>query len=135
MSGKIVAGFGLFIAAFGVWMLASPTGVAQLLEGAITPVGLGVGAAFRVTLGVLLWVASGVSRTPRTFKVLGVLIVIGALAVVALGVEGIHGIWEWSVARGDAYLRFDAAAAVAMGAFFMWSTLTTKNANPLPGDE
>lgn len=134
MAGKIVAGFGLLIGGFGAWMFTSPTGVVEFLESVITPGGLGVGATFRVTLGILLWVASDASRTPRTFKVLGVLSVIGGLAIVLLGVEGVYGIWEWSVAQGDGYLRFDALIAVALGVFLVWSTMSRRPANSLPGD-
>jgi len=134
MVGKIVAGFGLLIVGFGAWMFASPAGVVELLKGIITPVGLGIGAAFRVILGILLWVASDASRTPRTFKVFGGLFVIGGLAILLLGVEGITRIWEWSVAQGDGYLRFDALIAVAMGVFLVWSTMSRRPANSLPGD-
>ena len=134
MSGKIIAGFGLLMVVMGLRMFFSPDTLPQTAEMFLTPRGLGVAAGMRVILGILLWAASGAARTPRTFKVLGVMFVIGGLAIPFIGRETLRSMVEWGVSQGEVFLRFDALVAVAMGAFFIWSTMSRRHANTLPGD-
>lgn len=134
MSGKIIAGFGLLMVVMGLRMFLSPETLPKMTELFLTPRGLGVAAGMRVTLGILLWAASNAARTPRTFKVLGVMFVIGGVAIPFIGLETLRSMVEWGVTQGDLLLRFDALVAVAMGAFFIWSTMSRRHANTLPGD-
>ena len=134
MSGKIVGGFGVFIVVMGLLMVVWPHWLPQFADSFLTPRGLGVAAGMRVTLGILLWAASGAARTPRTFKVLGVMFVIGGLAIPFIGLETLRSMVEWGVSQGEVFLRFDALVAVAMGAFFIWSTMSRRHANTRPGD-
>ena len=134
MSGKIIAGFGLLMVGMGLLMFVTPDTLPEFAESFLTPRGLGVAAAVRITIGILLWAASEASRTPRTFRVLGVLFVIGGVAIPFIGVETLRSMVEWGVAQGDVVLRFDALVAVAMGAFFIWSTMSRRSVDSVPGD-
>ena len=81
MSGKIVAGFGVMIIGLGLTMAISPQSLIDFAESFISPRGLGIAAALRITLGILLWAASNASRTPKTLKVFGVLFIVGGMFV------------------------------------------------------
>jgi len=134
MSGKIVAGFGVLIMGIGLMMAISPGTLIDFAESILSPGGLGFAAAMRVTLGVLLWAASGASRTPKTLKVFGVLFVLGGLAIPFIGVDRMRAMVDWGIVQGDGWMRANSLIAVTMGAFFVWATLTTNNANSLQGD-
>ncbi len=134
MSGKIVAGFGVLIMGIGLMMAISPGTLIDFAESILSPGGLGFAAAMRITLGLLLWAASGASRTPKTLKVFGVLFIIGGLAIPFIGVDRMRAMVDWGIVQGDGWMRVNSLIALAMGAFFVWTTLTTKNANSLPGD-
>jgi hypothetical protein len=134
MSGKIVAGFGVFIIGLGLTMAISPQTLIEFAESFISPGGLGVAAALRITLGVLLWAASDASRMPKTLKVFGVLFVVGGLAIPLIGVERMRAMVDWGIVQGDGWMRMNSLIAMAMGAFFVWATVTKRPANSLPGD-
>ncbi len=134
MSGRIVAVFGVLIMGVGLLMAISPGTLIDFAESIISPGGLGFAAAMRVTLGILLWAASGASRTPKTLKVFGVLFVLGGLAIPFIGVDRMRAMVDWGIVQGDGWMRANSLIAFSMGAFFVWATLTTKSANSLPGD-
>ncbi len=134
MSRKIVAGFGMFIVAVSLFVVASPNTLPEFAETFLTPAGLGFAAAFRILLGLLLWAAADASRTPRAFRVLGVLFVIGGLAIPLIGVERMTSMVDWGKAQGDLFLRLDAVVGLTLGAFFVWSTMYRRPANSREGD-
>jgi hypothetical protein len=134
MSGKIVAGFGALIIGMGLTMAISPNTLVEFAESFISPRGLGVAAALRITLGVLLWAASDASRMPKTLKAFGVLFIVGGLAIPLIGVERMRSMVDWGIVQGEGWMRTNSLIAVAMGAYFVWATLTTKSASSLQGD-
>jgi len=124
----------VMIIGLGLTMAVSPQSLIEFAESFISPRGLGVAAAIRITLGVLLWAASDASRTPKTLKVFGVLFVVGGLAVPLIGVERMRAMVDWGIVQGEGWMRMNSLIAVAMGAFFVWATLSRKKVNSLKGD-
>jgi hypothetical protein len=126
MARKIIAVFGVVVFCLGLFIIASPTALLESSQWILTPAGVGFAAAFRVTLGIILWAASDASRTPRVFRVLGVLAVLGGITLVIIGVSGVESIVGWGLARGDLFLRGSGVVSACLGAFLVWSTMTRK---------
>ena len=125
---RIVAGFGLLILVLSLFFLDSPEALVEFSATVLTPTGLWWAAGFRVSLGVLLWLAADASRTPRTFRVLGVLFVLGGLAIPVVGLAGIESIVAWGMAQGDLFLRATSLIGAGLGAFLLWATMSRRPA-------
>jgi hypothetical protein len=116
-----VLGFGIMVVAMGAWILVKPFGLKDFADLFVTPSGLWWAAALRVTFGIALLMAAATSRMPRTLRVLGVLFIMGGLAIPVLGLERLQGIAEWGASRDANELRVPALFAFAMGGFIIWS--------------
>ena len=125
---QLVAGFGMAILVLGIWIVALPNALPQAAEAFLSPSGLWVAAAFRLTLGILLWMAAVASRTPRIFRVLGVLAVLGALALPVVGLDGLAAVITWGTDQSDLLLRGMGLMVTALGAFLFWAARTRKAA-------
>jgi hypothetical protein len=79
-------------------------------------------------MGVILWLASDESRTPRTFKVIGVLAVLGGIMVFIMGVPGLTSLVEWGTSQADAFSRGAGVVTAGLGAFLAWSAMPPKGA-------
>ncbi len=86
----------------------------------MTPVGLYVVAVVRVAIGLLLIRVAPASRTPRTLRVLGVIVVVAGLLTPLIGARA-RAILDWWAALGPAYLRLPAVIALAFGAFVIYA--------------
>ena len=62
------------------------------------------------------------------------LFVVGGLAVPLIGVERMRAMVDWGIVQGEGWMRMNSLIAVAMGAFFVWATLSRKKVNSLKGD-
>jgi len=118
----------------GLMMAISPGTLVDFAESILSPGGLGFAAAMRVTLGILLWAASSASRTPKALKVFGVLFILGGLAIPFIGVDRMRAMVDWGIVQGDGWMRMNSLIALAMGAFFVWATLSRKKASSLRED-
>ena len=106
----------------GLFGLVSPeslSGVRRLYFA--TPVGLGVAAAVRVAMGLVVIRCAPASRAPRTLRVLGAVMCLQALTATLLGPERARAVLEWETMQGPALLRLGAAAAVASGGFLTFA--------------
>mgnify|MGYP001817843346 CR=1 FL=1 len=125
---RIVAVFGIFILCVGLFIIAVPAGLAESANWVLNPAGVAFAGSFRVALGIILWLASDRSRTPRTFKVLGVLTVLGGITVFVIGVPGLTSIVEWGTSKGHGFMRGAGVFAACLGAFLAWSAMPAKGA-------
>ncbi len=127
MSRMIVTVFGIVVACLGLAIVAAPT---TLVEGAklvLSPTGVALAGGGRIAIGVILWLASDKSRTPSTFKVIGVLAVLGGITVWIIGVPGLTSLVEWGASRA-AFMRGAGVVAACLGAFLAWSAMPPKGA-------
>lgn len=125
---KLVAVFGLVVLCLGLFVTAVPNAIVELSRNVLSPTGVAIAGGGRVAIGIILWLASGESRTPRTFKVIGVLAVLGGITVWIIGVSGLTSIVAWGSSKGDAVLRGVGVVSACLGAFLAWSAMPPKGA-------
>ncbi len=128
MARKIVAVFGIVVACIGLVIVAAPDALVEGAQLVLSPAGVAIAGGFRIAIGVILWLASDGSRTPRTFKVIGVLAVLGGITVWVIGVPGLTSLIEWGTSQGKAYWRGAGVFAACLGAFLAWSAMPPKGA-------
>ena len=128
MARKIVAVFGAVVCLAGLFFVVVPTSLADMTEAVLNPVGVAFAGGIRVLFGIILWLAADTARTPRTFKVLGVLFVLGGIGVFAIGVPGLTSIVEWGTSRGDSFIRLAGVFATCLGGFLAWSAISPRGA-------
>lgn len=113
ITNLLAMALGLILAAIGVLGIAYPSvlfefGRSMRSAGAVYFV-----AALRVAFGIVLIWAAPDARTPRTLRVIGVLIIIAGLVTPFLGVE------RWST-QGSFLARSWPALAVIFGLFIAY---------------
>jgi hypothetical protein len=94
-----------------------------------TPVRMYSAAAVRAAMGLVLILAAGTSRAPKTLRLLGALMCIQALSATLLGPDHARTVLEWETAQGTMVLRVGAAVALAAGAFIAFAVTGTRSAN------
>ena len=122
----------LFIAAllvlFGLTGVLWPEGLMQLATYSFSRTGLYVVAAARVVLGGLLFFAASATRTPKTVRVIGLVILIAGIATAVISPERADLMKDWLVGRGPDTLRIAACLPLAVGLFIAGATLTKSRA-------
>jgi hypothetical protein len=127
MARKIVVVFGLIVACLGLAIVAAPTTLVEGAQLVLSPAGIAIAGSGRIAIGIILWLASDESRTPRTFKVIGVLAVLGGIMIFIMGVPGLTSLVEWGTSN-SAFLRLPGVIAAGLGGFLAWSAMTRKKA-------
>ena len=105
----------LVIAAAGVLGIAAPPVLLDAARFSVTPVGLYVAAALRITFGLVLLRVAPISRAPRILRVLGAFIVVAGIITPFLGVERASAAFQWWSTQGTAFISGWAALAVVFG--------------------
>jgi hypothetical protein len=123
-----VAIIGVVIAGVGVIGVLAPSVLLDLGRSLLSANGLYSIAAARVAFGLLLLFVAGLSRMPRTLRVIGVLIIINGLVTPVFGVERSEVLLNWFSARGPAFVRAMAALAIAFGAFVVYAVSPRRHA-------
>ena len=117
----------LFIAALmvllGLTGVLWPEGLTQLATYSFSRTGLYVVAAGRLILGGLLFFAATATRTPKTVRVIGLVIFIAGIATAVISPERADLMKNWLVGRGPDTLRIAACLPLGVGLFIGGSTL------------
>jgi hypothetical protein len=117
----------LFIAAMmvllGLTGVLWPEGLMQLATYSFSRTGLYVLAAARVVLGGLLFFAAAATRTPKTVRVIGLVIFIAGIATALISPERADLMKNWFFGRGLDTLRIAACLPLAVGLFIGGSAL------------
>jgi len=79
-----------------------------------TPMGLYLSAAFRLVLGVALFLAAPTSRNPELIRTLGVIIIVIGVITRFFGVERYRRLLDRISAKGSAFIRRWAVLALAL---------------------
>jgi hypothetical protein len=116
--GLLVAVFIMLVGVAGVF---APDSLMTFGRYAVTPGGLNVTAALRVSIGLVLILVAPTSRAPRTLRVLGVVAIVGGFATLLIGVDRARAILDWQSSQGGMLIRVGAGLALAMGGFIAFA--------------
>ena len=91
----------------------------SLERSAMTPTGLYAIAVLRIAIGLVFVFAAPASRTPRTVRVLGLVVIIAGLTTPWFGVTRAQAVVNWLASAGPLLMRLDAGAGMALGGFLV----------------
>jgi uncharacterized membrane protein YidH (DUF202 family) len=101
-----------------------PEGLMQLATYSFSRTGMYVVAAARIVIGALLFFAASSTRTPKTVRVIGIIILLAGIGTALIPLERALEMKDWWIARGPDMLRIAACLPLAVGLFIAGSTLT-----------
>jgi hypothetical protein len=111
----LVSFAGIGVAGIGLLGVAAPSQLANLLARWRVLTGLPVTLALRLGFGVLFVVAAPSCRFPHFVRLIGVVELIGALALFVVGSARLRGFVEWWLGRSPSFVRYWCTAALAFG--------------------
>ena len=100
--------------------LAVPDLKLSLERSAMTPTGLYAIAVLRIAIGLVFVFAAPASRTPRTVRVLGLVVIIAGLTTPWFGVTRAQGTLNWVASAGPLLMRLDTVVGMALGGFLVY---------------
>ena len=106
---------GIGVAGIGLLGVATPSQLTNLLARWRVLTRLPVTLALRLGFGTLFVSAAPSCHFPGFVRLTGVLELIGALALVALGAARLQRFVEWWLGRPPSFVRYWGAAALAVG--------------------
>jgi hypothetical protein len=114
----------LLMVLLGLTGVLWPEGLMQLATYSFSRTGMYVIAAVRIVLGALLFFAASNTRTPKTVRVIGLIILIVGIATAFIPAERALALKDWWIAHGPDTLRIAACFPLAVGIFIGLSALT-----------
>jgi len=122
MAAVLVA---LTVMIVGILGLVSPDSLLMLRHDYLaTTVGLYVGGAVRLAMGVVLILFAPAARAPRTLRVLGAVMCLQGLASALspqfVGVDRARAVAEYEATWGTVFLRVGAMGALVTGSFIVF---------------
>ncbi len=119
-----VALVGLLVFMLGAVGIGQPASLIALVERPWrTRAGLYAAIVFRTLFGLLLVAAASSTRFPWAIAALGVISLIGAIAIAVLGYDRLRSFVAWWAARPSTFVRIWSLAACAFGAFLIYAAL------------
>jgi len=116
--GFLVVAIFMILGAIGLF---APQRLFALAQFATTPTGVYVLAGFRLGVGLILLGVASRSRFPTILRVLGLLVIVGAFATLALGSDRARMIVDWISNQGTLLLRGLGVFALALGSFLTYA--------------
>ena len=113
----------LMMVSLGLTGVLWPEGLMQLSK-SFTGTGMYVVSAVRVVLGALLLAAASATRTPKTIRVIGLVILVVGIAGAFIPTERALAMKDWLVNRGPDTFRIAACLPLVVGIFVGLSALT-----------
>jgi hypothetical protein len=101
-----------------------PEGLMGLMTYSFTSTGIYVAAISRMVLGGLLLVAAQATRTPKTVRVIAVIIFLAGVATALINPDRAQLLKDWWLSHGPDPLRIAACFPLAVGFFILVATLT-----------
>ena len=111
----------LFIMVIGIVGIVAPDRLMATGRYVITPAGLYAIAALRVGMGLVLMLVAPISRTPKTLRALGAVVLVAGLVTPLFGVDRARAIADWGATQGTALLRGAAGLMLAIGSFIAFA--------------
>ena len=100
--------------------LAAPALRLSLERSVMTPMGLYAIAVVRIAIGLVFVIGAPASRTPRTLRVLGLIVIVAGLSTPWFGVARARAVVNWLDSAGPLLMRLDAVAGMAIGGFLVY---------------
>lgn len=104
-----------------------PEGLMPSATYAFSRSGMYVIGAVRIILGGLLFFAASATRTPKTIRVIGLIILLAGIATAVIPPERAMLMKVWLLARGPETLRIAAFVPLAVGIFVLGTTLSRRS--------
>jgi hypothetical protein len=111
---------------FGLTGILWPEGLMSLVNHSFTSQGLWVTAIARMLIGALLLFAARATRTPKTVRVIAIIIFLAGVATLLIGAEQAQSLKELWAGKGPDALRIAACLPFAAGCF-IGASAATKN--------
>jgi len=122
---KIIAlGIGALLILVGLTGVLWPEGLLDLVKYSFTSTGIYVTAIARMVLGALLLVAAAATRTPKTIRVIAVIIFLAGVATCLITPARAEVLKDWWVSHGPELLRIVACFPLAVGFFILVAAMT-----------
>ena len=122
---------GLLILTFGAVGILVPSVLVWIAQHAVTSDAFYVIATVRVALGLVLISAASVSRTPKTLRVLGYVILITGVTTALMSLvamERARAIVEWWLQQGPSVIRLAGVLVLALGTFVAYACALDRRA-------
>jgi hypothetical protein len=124
---KIIAlGIAALLILVGLTGVLWPEGLMGLMTYSFTSTGIYVAAITRMVMGALLLVAAPATRTPKTVRVIAVLIFLAGVATALINPDRAQVLKDWWLSHGPDALRIAACFPLAVGFFILVATLTKR---------
>lgn len=114
----------LLILAVGAVGILVPSGLVWIAQHSVTSDAFYVIATARVAFGLVLILVASASRTPKTLRVLGYLILISGITTALTGlvaIERARAIIEWWLQQGSGVVRLTGVLVLALGGFVAYA--------------
>jgi hypothetical protein len=115
--GLVIGALLILASAFS---FAAPDRRLSLERSAMTPAGLYAITAVRIAIGLAFVLTARASRTPRTLRVLGLIVIIAGLSTPWFGLTRARAVVDWLATAGPLLMRLDAVVGMALGGFLVY---------------
>ncbi len=116
-----VSSFGIFLAIIGIFGVAMPATLLGLVGKWRASILLSVGAGLRIVLGILFLLAAPYCREPLIVRIVGVVSLVAALGLLAVGRSRFERFLDRWLARPPVFVRTWLLVAIALGALLVWA--------------
>jgi hypothetical protein len=114
------------LAVIGLTGVIAPDCLMTIGRHSVTPVGLCIVAALRISIGLVLALVAPISRAPTTLRTLGIIAVLAGVATLLVGAERAQAILEWWFGQGPVFLRLSAGIALVLSSFIAYSLIPAR---------
>jgi hypothetical protein len=120
----IIVGFGVLMITVGICGVIRPAALLNVARDIPRTTGLMVAAVLgRLVLGAVLILAAEQTRYPTAFIVIGVVVIVAALAIVLMGRTRFFALVDYFLNISSAWIRLPALMAVGVGGFFIYAAI------------
>ena len=117
----LIAALGVLIVVLGVLGLAQPDQFRAMFSRLESRSRYVFAIVIRLALGGFLWLVADELRFPQIMRVLAVIAVLAAVAILIMGRRRLDRMVDWWLSRPDTVLRISAVFAAAFGAFLVFA--------------
>jgi hypothetical protein len=119
----VVTVYSILIISLGAYGIAAPRGVLSLARRFASGPGIAVWFLLRFVFAIALWLSADASATPTAFRILSVVVLLGAISLPAMGEKRLSAfIARWSDLPTWS-LRAWLGAALVFGLFILGSSV------------
>ncbi len=116
----LIAALGAALVLFGIVGLIQPDHFRTMFRALHSSTRFWLAIGIRLFFAALLWWLAEDLRHPDVMRVIAVIAVVAAAAIVIMGRERMNRMVDWWLGLGDGLLRVSSAFAAAFGAFLVY---------------